>query len=71
MHAAVNMAGVTVQARAWGVHWQVAMLGHRLKLLPTLLNINRLAMCSTRAGSLELYITFATAMQIWQNPLWL
>ena len=28
-------------------------------------------MCSTRGGSQEMYITFASAIRIRQNPLWL
>ena len=36
-----------------------------------MLSAKRLAMCSTRDGSQEMYITFAVAMQIRQNTLWL
>ena len=33
--------------------------------------VKRLATCSTRGGSQEMYITFSSAMWIRQNPLWL
>ena len=36
-----------------------------------MLSIKRSATCSTRGGSQEMYITFASAMWIRQNPLWL
>ena len=36
-----------------------------------MLSVKRLATCSTRGGSQEMYITFASAMRIRQNPLWL
>ena len=38
---------------------------------PLLLSVKRLATCSTRGGSQEMYIAFASAMRIRQNPLWL
>ena len=36
-----------------------------------MLSVKRSATCSTRGGSQEMYITFASAMRIRQNPLWL
>ena len=38
---------------------------------PAMLSVKRSATCSTRGGSQEMYITFASAMRIRQNPLWL
>ena len=64
--APVHMARVQFQANAWGAH--LVMLGH---CQPTMLNVKRLATCSTRGGSREVYITFASTIQIRQNPLWL
>ena len=42
----------------WGQHWQQA-------------SYQEVGMCSTRGGSQGMCITFASAMQIRQNPLWL
>ena len=48
--------------------WAVILHHH-----PTMLTVERLAMCSTRGGSEEMYIRsiFASAMQIRKIPLWI
>ena len=65
------------QSYDWGFepHWchTVILFGKIWTQLmpPTILSFKWLAMCSSRSGPQGMYITFASAMQTRQNPLWL
>ena len=43
---------------------------HKILYCIAMLSVKRLAMCSTRGRSQGMYITFASAVRIRQNPLW-